>query len=482
MPQKEFASTGKPRGRNGRPSVHVMLTCTNFALIDPPVLLLEEHLFYKVCEFEQAGASGHRRVDTERFLYTFDHKGRLAVPVGLLSRCRALLEEHGYRVKVEDLRQYRHRLHEVDLEFLRGNDGDDRKFLEALIQQPMGQIEARNFKEMVQRITQIRELYPKARIVVSVPTRREAWKLWRTLEDDLDEHVGLAAAGLARHGHRCVVCTYCHLPLAHDADILVLPDAESATRDLPAREATGGIFPRIYGFVQPRRQTHRQTAMLLEALCGPVVYTVTAAATSVRVLMMRTPFCRRVEAVAGLQRKRKAYWRNKPRNKFIASLVQAFVDRDRKELRRLGILAYLANPKTSFRGRGLTIVVESTEHGRELLSLIPSAIMVDAVPRETDEETDPAAAMSSGPVIVAAVVAATAGINTDVVIRASGGASAITIKNFPPAVDKSQPERTVLLLDFNDTFDASAVNDTTQRVRDYEARGFAVTRTITRTG
>ena len=131
---------------NAGHAVQVIITADKVAVMDPPVPLLEPLLLYKSFEFEQASPCGHRRVENKVSLCTFDHRGRLVVPAGLLHRRRAELERHGDAVDVEDLRKDGRRLG-VDKDFLQELEGNHRAFAQAVADERLGQIEVRGFKE-----------------------------------------------------------------------------------------------------------------------------------------------------------------------------------------------------------------------------------------------------------------------------------------------------------------------------------------------
>ena len=80
-------------------------------------------------------------------------------------------------------------------------------------------------------------LFPMAKVLVAVATRKQAWKLWRKLEVKLAERVGLALSGVQRQGNRWLVGTYQSIPheMAGKFDILLLPNGEEATGEKAVR-------------------------------------------------------------------------------------------------------------------------------------------------------------------------------------------------------------------------------------------------------
>jgi hypothetical protein len=236
--RKRGRGPGKLGAQSNKRVVLAIITPENFALLDPPVPSLEPLLSYYEFEFESDGPYGHRRVEREVSMAVFDHRGRLAFPAGLLPRCRAELEAHGYAVTVKDHRKFgrRFQLNEALLEEVAG---DERSFLEAVASAPLGQVEVRGFADSVRKIALMCELFAKARVVVAVATRRQRWRYWRALEEALGEPAGLLWAGHRRGGVRCLVVTHPYLTAARKADILVLADAGQAARPLvPTATAT----------------------------------------------------------------------------------------------------------------------------------------------------------------------------------------------------------------------------------------------------
>ena len=79
---------------------------------------------------------------------------------------------------------------------------------------------------------------------------------------------------------------------------------------------------------------------------------------------------------------------------------------------------------------------------------------------------------NTGRIIVTTSYAATHGIRADVLVRASGTDSPLRVKGFPaPDIDKG---REPLLIDFDDSCQFLATEDTRRRLHDYRRRGMTV--------
>ena len=390
MHTKADAGKTPVRKQNGRPRVEAVVTPGNLALLDPAAAdVLRPLLTYPTFAFEQAGPCGHRRTAAEVAMAVSDFHGRLAVPAGLLPRCVAELEAQGYEVNVADERRYGRRF-EVDKELREAVNDDDQTFLEAVAREPLGQVEARGFRDAVRKAALVCKLFPKARVVAAVAAKRSLGKVWDALEKALGERVGLLCSGHERIGVRCVVCTYPHLAAAaREADVLLLLDGAAAGGDV-AVGAVGGAtasgLRRVYAFVAPSRRPERRTRLRLEGAAGPVIHPLEPARAAVRVAMLPSPRGTGAGERHGLERKRRAYWHNQPRNQRVAAAAGGAGRR--RPRRPAPARRPDARYKTSFSAKGLAVLVESTEHGRRLLRRLPGAVLLDAAAEEDEDNDD----------------------------------------------------------------------------------------------
>jgi hypothetical protein len=274
-----------PVAATSLPAVRVTVTPGNLALVDPAVPMLEV-LTCTEYEFEQGGPQGYRRVEREVSLATEDFRGRLVFPAGLLSRARAALEEGGFAVDVDDRRVFKKRSR-ADEEVIQAAGEDDRRLMEALAFEPLGQVEVRGFRDAVEKVALMRRLFPRARVVVAAASRREVWKLWRALEEKLKEGVGRLYSGTRKGGKRSLVSTYQHLQVAApEADVLVLCDAHRALGNVAVEAVAGSGIRWVYGLVSRSSKVDQRTSLHLEGLCGPVIYRADPPAATVRVVMV----------------------------------------------------------------------------------------------------------------------------------------------------------------------------------------------------
>ncbi|MFO0822841.1 MAG: hypothetical protein U0792_06935 [Gemmataceae bacterium] len=433
--------------------------------------LLEPLLSYREVTFEPGGELGYRRVATDKMMATFDIKGRLVIPAGLLPRCEAELAAHGYRVVIHDQRPSDKRF-AVDDDAMDGVTEEECAVLEAAKTNPLGQIEVQSHAETVRHIVAISRLYRKARIVVAVPTKRDVGKLSHALRQTLRPIVGHQVSGSEMTDRRCVVSTYTQLHAFQSTKgmILLLVDPEKATREVGTAAIASTHFPRVYAFVPPKSNMDPQTRLRLEAMAGPVIHGVEQPKIGVHVVMVSTPASKITATTGALEWKRAAYWHNQCRNESVARVARAFTSEDGKSRGDL-LGEEVINVETSFYNRRVTVLVECTEHARQLLQLLPDWKLVAANSEQADcvdEEST-----TGRKLIVTQMAALRYSINADVVIRATGGAGRLPVQVFP--MPDASKQRTVIVVDFDDRFDPKAMQYTAGRIREYQAAGYTIT-------
>jgi hypothetical protein len=177
--------------------------------------------------------------------------------------------------------------------------------------------------------------------------------------------------------------------------------------------------------------------------------------------------------VTALERKRAAYWGNAARNDFIATAARAFSECDEQALWACGLL--LADGGIPLTGRpGVTVLVESAEHARELLQRLPGWEVLDAVPtppgaRPAFPKTPFKLRPLDRTVVTSLAAARLATLDVDVLVRA-GPECPLELAGFPP---HSAGPRRVLLVAVADDGDGLARAAVGRRLRDYAGRGWA---------
>jgi hypothetical protein len=183
-----------------------------------------------------------------------------------------------------------------------------------------------------------------------------------------------------------------------------------------------------------------------------------------RVILVPSPPCKVDRRSRGLQRKRRTVWRNKERNRLIADVALALGARNVRELHRLGVrLTHKDLP----RGGKLVIMVEGTEHGRQLLPLLPGWRLLHMVPGEEDSASE-ADAGDRQRAVVTLSYAAHHGLQAYIILRATGGSDRVC----QDGSRRRWEPRTPLLLDLWDRWDSAARLDTSCRIGDYDELGW----------
>lgn len=398
-----------------------------------------------------------------------DRQGGVRCPAGLVPDLVRELEADGYRAEVCDRR---HTL-VVDGEVLQTAAGADRRFLEAVALAPLGIVEVRDARDLVDRVALLAEMYPAAHLVLAVVTRRSAWEMWKMLRGTMGElAVGLLSAKTRRPGRRCTVCTYRSLARVRQRDhaILVIEAAERATDAVVPFTSGARAYARVYGTVYAGVPRDETTALRLRALAGEVIYAMPGTTAPARVLLVAAPSVPPTGAKHGSQRRRQI-WENRPRNRLVARLALALRDGDVDGLRACGLAVSAedlgADP------RRVTVLVEGTAHARELRSLLGGWPVRDLVPRERRDLHSLLAATAStesGNSVVTLLHATLVGMEADIVVRATGGSGEWLAQGSPA----EPPGRVPLIIDIADTCDDQPHTDTHHRISDYRRRGWIV--------
>lgn len=236
------SSTPTPEDR----IVRVAITKDHIAVMDPALPVLESVLQYRQRTFVAGGPLGYQEIVESVSLCEFDNKGRLCFAAGLLPKVRPTLLEHGYRVVIQDQRKPGSRL-AVDLSVIDSADAGIKPLCREIVRETLGQIEAHNDKDVIDKMLLVPKLFPNASVVVAVATRQEAWKWCRQLQTRLEEKVGLAISGLRRKGERWLVGTFGSVPREQvgDFDILLLPQGEESTGERACEMVAEMHFRRI---------------------------------------------------------------------------------------------------------------------------------------------------------------------------------------------------------------------------------------------
>ena len=220
--------------------------------------------------------------------------------------------------------------------------------------------------------------FASVRTLIAVATRKQAINLHRALEGRLGERVGLAVSGVRRRGPRLLVATFGSVPrdTAGRWDILLLPYGQESTGRGAIDMVTRMDCPRIYACVTPGPPADRLVRLRLEQIAGPVIGALDSSGAAVSVVVVPTTGGAVANARTALERKRELYWHNRARNQTVADVARAVVTKDWKALRRYGVQKRIVPKTTAGRTPRVAVLVESTEHGRELTGAAAGLVVV----------------------------------------------------------------------------------------------------------
>ncbi len=455
-----------------------------FAWVRPGdvVSLVASALSYLDTTFAAKRSGGFAKKQRPCRFYYLQADGALRILVGHVDRVRDVLERTGIEVTVQDHRQFPTKA-APSRQLIEAVPGDHRHFLEIIAREPRGLIEVPNQSHVLWLTAWICRLFPSARIYLPVATRTQVtWtrrKLQRFLREPVD---AIDDYTWPWEGGR-LVCTLGTFDRhnAEDFDIVICPDAGPAAA--PGHIEAFARLPcqRVYGFVRSGRTLSAKGRLRLEGLFGPVLYRIAdprGPEATVFVHWCVPPELRSGSGLTALDWKRCCSWRNGPRNDLIAALANAFQAGDRKQLWQHGL--FLGEDQDVFLTTdtlSVAILVESTEHGRELCRRLPGWKLWDVVPRPprvASQSEDLQSLLDLG-VLDRVVLTLTQAnwmdmISTDVLIVASGQGWPDAVPGFPPrSWCRDHP---VVLLDLADDFDRDARQASLRRQRAYASRGW----------
>jgi hypothetical protein len=330
-------------------------------------------------------------------------------------------------------------------------------------------------------------LFPAARIYIPVATRRQVARTRREFQRTLGAPVNVYEDYPWPWEGGRLVCTLQAFDRhnACDLEVVICPDACHAA--VPGHfEAFGRLpFQRIYGFVRADQTFSAKGHLRLEGLFGPAVYGIPdprGPEATVCIHWCLPPDFHSTAELAALERKRRTCWHNERRNHLITAVAAAFRAGDTEQLWKHGL--FLADDEDvllAAGSRSVAILVESVEHGRELLRRLPWWRLWDTVPAPPQPDNLPPGVESiwdfgtCDKVIVTLVQARRLeSVYTDVLVVASGEGWSDVVPGFPPR--RRWAGHQVLLIDLADDFDYVAKQVTLRRQRDYTGRGWRVSK------
>ena len=416
--------------------------------------------------FELGGKYGYQQSIDIRPFYWHD-ADCLFFPAGLVPRIASSLTQQGFHVDVLDHTRWSQHSR-VDGSILEDNhlEASKRDLLTAVATSPRGQlaVKGRNRAEVAGTVCQ---LFPMASILIVVTNRREEQHFASRLAEQFDRPVCSNANRNFSPPDKIFVVTTSIFSCVNDLDWdLILFASPEAAFAQQSYDRAGYLEDQLlYCLTPPDYHSDRYTQLRLESICGPIIWSEVDPRAAVHVAFITVPSSTVQPGLTALARKSQAIWHNDQRNDAIAELATAIVTGDAQTFSLNS--DHLTQQLSQLRpGPRIAILAESPEHGRQLIKRLPDWELITAVP-----DRDGCIEDASGPnhlEILTEAIAATDGIEADVIVVASGLAS--IARHFPP--QRAEP---VLVVDFADDFDKQAREATQQRREAYKKRGWKMT-------
>ena len=411
------------------------------------------------------------RLQEERIsmqLWEVDIQGRLVISTGQYQSLAARLRRLGYRVTINDHRQFDSRFTTDESVCEEANLGEE-ALLRAVKAEPRGTIDVETDKALIASMALLIRYYRHARVLVLAATNSRVRDIRWHLAEELGEVVNLRLPGREPPKTRIVVSTFRPMPSEEEAswDLILLPDLADSTGDIATfyfagsrGHVEGQCSRRIYGFLRRGQKLTRRTELRMECMAGPCILRVHPRRVGIQLLCIETPSCRKIGCAGGVEFKQEAYWQNQRRNEFATSVAKGFATGNIERLNKYGVKIRHGTPV--IRGGSkpeVTILVESQQHAQELAERLPGW-SVHALQRRPHPHSDQRMR------IMTVSAAAEYGLAGDVIVIASGELTPEVARGFPPERE-TVVDDDVLVVDFTDNFDQVAE----RRARDRVAAG-----------
>jgi hypothetical protein len=435
------------------------------ATLKPGVQQVAEALTAPGLRFTPGGPQGYQWQYQPTTLCKSDNWGGLVFRAGQVPRVADLLQRSGVPVRITDDRHYSD-VHTPDPHALAG-EAHYRDLLLALQGHPLGQIVPRQPREIPDILASICRVFPQARIVVAVATKRQARGLWCSLRQLVPgTAVRLVTGGTRTHAGRVSVCTYPRIGTLswEGIDMLLFPGPSESLPDYAFQFGGPSGRPlRVYTLSansSPRRDT---VTLRLEAIAGPVIYDGRPAPVEATVCLRESGYQAANHPGTPLDRKQ-ALWRDTARNRRIAIACRALATGDERAMLQLGFPPAVAQDLARHRRR-ITVVVESLHHRFLLQQLLPGWTLMGGVNGEYGAHRVPDGAPGR---IVTELYLAHHPVDADVLIRASGEGTLGDLGI--PLLATDHPEGKLLIVDY--LYGSS--HDVQRRIGEYRGYGWMV--------
>lgn len=314
----------------------------------------------------------------KKYVYDFDHKGRMWCPFGFFDRVWNKLSSNGWAPKWVDVEPHDNPSVYVPdwdslYDFAKLHELQDRMFV-ALVAGLCGRISAAPGFGKTFSMQGLMRLFPKARIDVVIPSVNVAKQLYHRCRADMVADVGLIGGGKRELERRVQIITADSLRHSdYKADILIADEVHEMAAPSYIPHLARYQRSRNYGFSATHDKRLDKRDVLIEGFFGPILYRVSyqqcQAAGLVAPVVVHwadvpttTANAQATQYVVRASRQRHALWKNKARNLAIA-----------RDARR-----YTPDVQT-------LIVVETLEHAMALRKLLPEFTPVYGVGSMTEE-------------------------------------------------------------------------------------------------
>jgi hypothetical protein len=398
--------------------------------------------------FLKGGPLGyHQKWETVlHYCYTTD--GRLGFSAGLVPRVQRQLQDQGIDVVIDD-RTYWNHLSQTDDHVFNAPDltEAEERMLVALSTNPFGQILLQKPSEIGRKIALLARLFPGYSFFVVAKNKKRVRQLVKSISEHTDQLVTGDSRQICTVGNHIYVGTLLmfHLSCTDFFHIAILTDTESALASWTMDTLVIWNDKTWYSFFDANQKPSEYEQFRLEELCGPVIHAPLPDHSPLKVNVMFVECHRdRISNIKrGLSHKRTLYWHSDTWNELVVKTATSFT---RKSSHNAGT-------------QSVCILVESSEHGEELLRLLP-----DWELKTTDRLTSMVPHVA-GNQIATFGYAKMWGIGVDVLIRADGGSG----WPLPLPIRQSQGAGdSLLVVDFADEASQTAMQDTHSRRNTYK--------------
>ena len=389
---------------------------------------------------------------------------------GLATRFREWYVSRGYEVTVSDTTPPNPQV-VVDPDIGRGLGTEERAYIEALAANRRGRILASSARLRTNLIALAVRAFPKAGVAILVSTRAEARTLAVALQPLLREHIHLVWGEVPCRGQRICICTYQPL-FSWRADLTIFPDDRAVLSRLGCEALFALNEQHILGFAAAEHRLSTRCRFELEASLGTVIYEAPGPGgrrAPVHVLRFDVPDLAMLRDADALSRKRAEIWRNGPRNDLVAEVAATLADGELDGLTTPGFdVIDKAGRDEDHAPKRVTVLVEGSEHGRELAARLPGWKLLDGLPATKQLLGD----LPGRSIMTMTHAHAYACLDIAVLIRADGDSGPLACPGFPP--QRPGPTRVpVLLVDFADR-SGSSLRASRARLNSYEAMGWGI--------